>query len=156
MAPPRASFDPWPLLPRCPTAPGELGRATLAALAGLSLLFLLLRLVLPSLAEEFARLAALAGCLGGLGLSVVLMALVIGAAVAAPIMPAATPFKAAGLAIFDAVVHLAFVITLSGVLATLVLHHGRFPVVGIGFLGQALLLWGCHRTRLWLTGGSAA
>lgn len=153
---PRASFDPWPLLPRCPAAPGELGRATFAALAGLSLLFLLLRLTLPGLAEEFALLAALAGCLGGLALSLLLMALLMGAAVAAPTMPAGAPFKALALAIFDAIVHLAFVITLCGVLAMLVLHHGRLPMVGIGFLGQALLLWVCRRTRLWLAKRSAA
>jgi hypothetical protein len=162
MARPIATFDAWPLLPRPRDGAGERpadepAQAAFAAAAGLAALFLLLRWALPGsgLPHEVAKLVTLWGCLGGLGLVTVLMALLVGAAVVAPIMPLSGIVKDAALSVFDHAVHLALVLTAAGVLGMIVLH-GTIPGPATWFAGQALLLWGCHRTRLWLAGRSAA
>lgn len=162
MARPTARFDAWPLLPRPSAEPDgqpvdEPAQAAFAAMAGLSALFLLLRWALPGvpLAAEVAQLVALWGCLGGLALVMVLMALLVGVAVVMPMMPMSGMMKDVALAVFDHAVHLALVLTAAGVLGMIVLH-GSVPAPAAWFAGQALLLWGCHRTRVWLAGRSAA
>ncbi|MBW6397273.1 hypothetical protein KPL78_05395 [Roseomonas sp. HJA6] len=162
MADQRLPVDPWPLLPRrlgpgesrSTTEPAEAAFTAAAVLAGL---FLLLRWITPglALAPELARLVALLGCLGGMTLAAVLMALLVGAAFATPMMPMAGPLKTVGLAIFDHMVHLALVLTIAGLVGLLVLHGPGSNLAAL-FVGQALLLWLCHRTRLWLSGRSAA
>ena len=152
-----AAIDAWPLLPRpcdaTATRPvDEPAQAVFAATAGLAATFLLLRWVLPGgelVAPEFARLTAVSGCLGGLSLVLMLLALLVGAAVATPMMPVPEPVKVAALAAFDHAVHLALVLTAAGVLGMIVLH-GTIPGPAIWFAAQVLLLWGCHRTRVWL------
>lgn len=160
---PTATLDAWPLLPR-PCDPAqqrpadEPAQAVFAAAAGLAGVFLLLRWVLPGgaiMAPELARLVTLWGCLGGLALVMVLMALLVGAAVAFPMMPVPGPMKDAALAAFDHAVHLALVLTAAGVLGMIILH-GSVPGPAAWFAAQALVLWGCHRTRLWLAGRPAA
>lgn len=157
-----ARFNAWPLLPRECSGGGdrpvdEPAQAAFTAVAGLAALFLLLRWTLPgsALPQEVARLVTLWGCLGGLALVMMLMALLVGVAVATPMMPISGIVKDAALSVFDHSVHLALVLTAAGVLGMIVLH-GTIPGPGIWFAGQALLLWGCHRTRLWLAGHSAA
>lgn len=155
-------FDAWPLLPRrrddaSERPADEPAQAAFAAAAGLAALFLLLRWALPGngMAHEVATLVTLGGCLGGLSLLMMLMALLVGMAVVTPMMPMSGVVKHVALGVFDHAVHFAFVLTASGVLGMIVLH-GNIPGPATWFAGQALLLWGCHRTRLWLTGHSAA
>ena len=155
-------IDAWPLLPRQSNGSGERpvdepAQAALTAVAGLAGLFLLLRWALPGsgLPDEVAKLVTLWGCLGGLALVMVLMALTVGAAVVAPMMPLSGIVKHVALLVFDHAVHLALVLTAAGVLGMIVLH-GAVPGAAIWFAGQTLLLLGCHRTRLWLAGRSAA
>lgn len=162
MARQTAHIDAWPLLPRQraatePRPADEPAQATFAAVAGLAALFLVLRWGLPgsAMAAEVAQLVTLAGCLGGLALVMVLMSLLVGAAVVAPMMPISGPAKEIALSVFDHTVHLALVLTAAGVLGMIVLH-GTIPGPAAWFAAQALLLWGCHRTRLWLAGRSAA
>ena len=160
MAHPPARFDAWPLLPRSRQdrrPADEPAHAALTAAVGLAALFLLLRWAPGggALAAEVAQLVAFWGCLGGLALLLVLMALLVGAAIATPMMPMPGGVKDAALAVFDHAVHLALVLTTTGVLALVVLH-GRIPGPAAWFAAQALLLWGCHRTRLWLAGQLAA
>ncbi len=160
MARPTAQFDAWPLLPRSTEGQrpaDEPAQAAIAAVAGLAALFLLLRWAPAggALAVEVAQLVALWGCLGGLALVLVLMALLVGAAVVMPMMPVSGGLKDAALSVFDHAVHLALVLTAAGVLGMVVLH-GTIPGPAAWFAAQALLLWGCHRTRLWLAGQSAA
>lgn len=158
-----ATLDAWPLLPRPRDAAGERpvdepAQAAFVAVAGLAAVFLLLRWVLPGgglIGPELARLVTLWGCLGGLALASVLVALLTGAAVAAPMLPIQGPMKHAALAIFDHGVHLALVLTTAGVLGMIVLH-GAVTGPATWFAAQALLLLGCHRARLWLAGRSAA
>jgi hypothetical protein len=154
------AFDPWPFLPRrfevgAERAADEPARAVGTAAAGLAGLLLLLRMTEPALAQEVARLVALGGCLGGLALVMMLMSLLVGVAVVTPFIPLTGPVKGLALAVLDHAVHLALVLTGAGVLAMIVLH-GKVPGPAGWFAGQALLLWGCHRTRLWLAGQSAA
>ena len=161
MARPRPPFDTWPLLPR--PAHGRLPpvdepvRAAVTACAGLLPLFLVLHLTLPGsgLGPEMAKLVALAGCCGAFGLSVMLMAMLVGAAAVTPMVATPSWVRDAALRTFDQVVHLAFVLSVAGVLGIIVLH-GRVPPVAIWFTAQAALLWACHRTRLWLAGPSRA
>lgn len=162
MARPPAAFDTWPLLPRPRAAADdrpadEPAEAAFAAVAGLAALFLILRWALPgsALSAEVAQLVTLGGCLGGMALVMVLMSLLVGAAIVTPMMPVSGVVKDVALAVFDHAVHLALVLTAAGVLGMIVLH-GAVPGPGAWFAGQALLLWGCHRTRLWLAGRSAA
>lgn len=160
MARPTARFDAWPLLPRSRQdrrPADEPAHAALTAAVGLAALFLLMRWAPGggALAAEVAQLVALWGCLGGLALVLVLTALLVGAAVAMPMMPMPGGVKDASLAVFDHAVHLALVLTTTGVLGIVVLH-GTVPGPAAWFAAQALLLWGCHRTRLWLAGHSAA
>ncbi len=157
MARPRAPFNPWPLLPsKTGRQSGGPAWAAFTATASLSALFLLLRLALPDLAQEVGRLVAVIGCLGGLSVALVLFVLLLGAAIATPMAPIAGPLKAIGLALIDQGLHLALVLTSSGVLGILVLHQGRLPALGFWFIALGALLWGCHRARLWLAGRSAA
>lgn len=162
MARPPATIDAWPLLPRPHDAAGERpadepAQAAFAAAAGLAALFLILRWSLPgsAFATEVAQLVAVWGCLAGLALVMVLMSLLVGVAVVTPMMPLHGLVKDVALAIFDHAVHLALVLTVAGVLGMIVLH-GRIPGPAAWFAGQVLLLWGCHRTRLWLAGRSTA
>jgi hypothetical protein len=162
MARPTARFDAWPLLPRrrdlLEQRPAdEPAQAAFVAAAGLAALFLALRWVTPgdAMTSEVARLVTLWGCLGGLSLVMMLMSLLVGAAVVAPMMPMSGMAKEVALWVFDHAVHLALVLTAAGVLGMIVLH-GMVPGPAAWFAGQALLLWGCHRTRLWLAGRSAA
>ncbi|MBR0651953.1 hypothetical protein GXW78_19970 [Roseomonas terrae] len=162
MAQPTARFDTWPLLPRRRNAAaerpaGEPLEAAAAALAGLAALFLVLRWAVPSsgMAVEVARQVALWGCLGGLALVVGLTALAFGVAIATPLIPTGGPFKMVALMVFDHIVHLAFVLTVAGLLGLIVLH-GELGPIAAWFAGQALVLWGCHRARLWLAGPSIA
>lgn len=158
-----ATLDAWPLLPRpfASTAErpaDEPAQAAFIAVAGLAAVFLLLRWALPGgdlIGPELARLVTLGGCLGGLALMTVLVALLSGVAVVAPMLPIPEPMKHVALAVFDHAVHLALVLTAAGVLGMIVLH-GSIPGPATWFAAQALLLWGCHRTRLWLTGRPAA
>ena len=160
MAHPPARFDAWPLLPRSTKGQrpaDEPAHAALTAAVGLAALFLLLRWVPGggALAAEVAQLVAFWGCLGGLALLLVLMALLVGAAIAMPMMPMPGGVKNAALAVFDHAVHLALVLSTTGVLAVVVLH-GSIPGLAIWFAAQALVLWGCHRMRLWLARPFAA
>lgn len=155
-------IDVWPLLPRqrddgAERPADEPAHAALTALAGVAGLFLLLRWALPgsALPQEVARLVTLGGCLGGLALVMVLMALLVGVAVVTPMMPLSGIVKDAALSVFDHAVHLALVLTAVGVLGMIVLH-GTVPGPASWFAGQALMLCGCHRARLWLAGHSAA
>ncbi|MEO3475247.1 hypothetical protein AAFN86_25525 [Roseomonas sp. CAU 1739] len=161
MARPPVMIDAWPLLPR-PRDAGERPvdepvQAAFVAAAGLAGLFLALRWALPgsAFAAEVAQLVALWGCLGGLALVIVLMSLLVGVAIVTPMMPVSGMVKDVGLAVFDHAVHLALVLTVAGVLGMIVLH-GTIPGPAVWFAGQVLLLWGCHRTRLWLVGRSTA
>lgn len=161
MARPRPPFDTWPLLPRpahgrTPPADEPL-RAAATACAGLLPLFLVLHLAVPDtgLGPEMARLVALTGSCGGFGLSITLLALLVGAAAVAPMVATPAWMRDAALGVFDHVVHLAFVLSVAGVLGIIVLH-GRVPPIAIWFIAQAALLWACHRTRLWLAGPSRA
>lgn len=161
MARPNPAFDPWPLLPRPaggqPRPEDDPARAAIAACAGLAALLLPLRVALPEsgLGPELARLVALVGCNGGFALTVALMAMLVGVAVAAPVLTLPEPLRQAALRAFDHLVHLAFVLSAAGVFGVVVLH-GKVPPVAVWFTGQAMLLWACHRTRLWLAGPSVA
>jgi hypothetical protein len=157
-SPPR--LEVWPLLPRPLGMAGrrpedEPVRAALVALVGLAALFLALRWVAPGLAREAAMLVALCGSLAGFALTLVMLALLVGAAVVTPMMSIPEHVARAGLAAFDHAVHLAFVLTASGLLGMIVLH-GAVPGAAMWVGAQAVMLWGFHRTRLWLTGTSAA
>ena len=161
MARKNASFDAWPLLPRGTQAgrsrpEDEPARAAATIAVMLAALFLPLR-NLPHtapLADEMALLIALIGCKASFAVTVVTLALVFGAAMAAPIgFPSS--LRTAALGLFDHLVHLALVLTVSGVLGVVVLH-GQVSEVALWFTFQALLLVACHRARLWLTDRSAA
>lgn len=162
MVTPRPRLEAWPLLPRPIADAGlrpedEPAEAVITALAGIAALLLLLRWGLPGsgLAREVTLLVALWGGLGSFLLTAVIMALLVGAAVATPLLPLHGPVRAAGLAAFDHAVHLAFVLTAAGLLGTIVLH-GRVPGIAVWFAAQAIALWGFHRTRLWLSRRSTA
>jgi hypothetical protein len=158
----RPPLDAWPLLPR-PAAAGitrpedEPAEAAISALGGLAALLLLLRWLLPGtgLAQEVAGLVALWASLAGFALTIAILALLVGTAVVTPILPLPEPIKEAGLAAFDHALHLALVLTAAGVLGIIVLN-GQVPPITIWFSLQAILLWACHRTRLWLAGRSPA
>ncbi len=159
---PTATLDAWPLLPRRLAAGGarpadEPLHAAFVATAGLAALFLILRWALPgsALPGQVAQFVALGGCLGGLALVILLLSLLVGAAIAAPMVPMWGAIKDAALVVFDHAVHLALVLTAAGVLGIIVLH-GTITGPGLWFAAQALMLWGCHRTRLWLTCRSTA
>ena len=161
MARKQIPLDAWPLLPLARPAgqsrpEDEPARAAILAAVALAALFLVLR-NLPSaapLAQELAFLVALIGCKASLAVTAVTLALVFGAAVAAPVgFP--SPVRRAALALYDHLVHLALVLTVAGVLGVIV-FHGRVSQVGLWFTFQALLLMACHRARLWLTDHSAA
>lgn len=159
---PRPPLEAWPLLPR-PAATGtvrpedEPAQAAVSALGWLAALFLLLRWLLPGtgLAHEVAGLVALWASLASFALTIAILALLVGTAVVTPVLPLPEPIKEAGLAAFDHAVHLALVLTAAAVLGIIVLN-GRVPPITIWFSVQAILLWGCHRTRLWLAGRSPA
>ncbi|MBR0682324.1 hypothetical protein GXW74_17665 [Roseomonas eburnea] len=161
MARPTPAFDPWPLLPRPaggrPRPEDDPARAAVAACIGLAALLLPLRLALPGsgLGPELAKLVALVGCSGGFALLLALVAMLVGVAVVTPVLTLPAPMRQAALRAFDNAVHLAFVLSVTGVLGIIVLHE-RVPPVAIWFTGQAALLWACHRTRLWLAGPSIA
>ncbi|MBR0672046.1 hypothetical protein [Neoroseomonas soli] len=161
MASPKPAFETWPLLPRPvegrPRPADEPVRAAVTACIGLAALLLVLRLALPGsgLGPEFAKLVALGGCLLGFAITLALLALLAGVAVATPMVALPAWMRQVALGAFDRAIHLAFVLTVAGVLATVVLH-GRVPPAAIWFTGQAALLWACHRTRLWLAGPSTA
>jgi hypothetical protein len=151
----------WPLLPR-PVAAGadrpedEPARAAITAAVALAALFLVLRQALPGtgLAPEVAKLVALVGCTGSLTVMVGLFALLFGVALATPL---GIPRSLRGLALsaFDNLLHLALVLAVSGTLGLLVLQGG-VTRIGCLYALLALVLMGCHRTRLWLTRQSPA
>lgn len=161
MARKRVPFDAWPLLPRALPAgqsrpEDEPARAAATAALALAALFLVLRNLPPvaPLAQEVAFLVGLIGCKASFAIAVAIAALVFGVAVAAPAgLPSA--LCRAGLAVFDHLVHLALVLTVSGVLGVIV-FHGRVSGVALWFAFQALLLLACHRARLWLADRRAA
>ena len=161
MAPPRPRIEAWPLLPRAadgrPRRDDEPAEAVITTLGGVAALLLLLRWGLPGggFALEVTKLVALWGGLGSFALTTAIMALLVGAAAVAPVLAVPDAIKEAGLATFDHAVHLAFVLTAAGLFGTVVLH-GRVPGIAVWFAGQGLVLWGCHRMRLWLTRHSAA
>jgi hypothetical protein len=162
MARPRTPLDAWPLLPRrAPVAAerpeDEPVRAAFDAMVAIAAMLLALRWLLPDgrLAAEFAGQVAWWGGLGGLALTSAILALLAGAPLAMPLMDALGPLKATALRAFDHAVHLALVMSCSGMLAAIVLH-GEVRVPALWFMGQAALLWGCHRTRIWLAGRSVA
>ena len=78
------------------------------------------------------------------GLAVVTM---FAAALISP-LPMHPELRRMALAAFDHGIHLALVLTLCGVLALVVLSGG-VSRIAVMFLLQAMLLMGCHRTRLW-------
>lgn len=161
MASQKLRLDPWPLLPRPsggqPRPEDEPVRAAVGACIGLAALLLALRTTLPGsgLGAEFTKLVALLACNGGFALSATLIAILVGVAALAPAIHVPAPMRDAGLRILDNLVHLAFVLTVSGVFAVIVLHE-RVSPVALVFTGQAMLLWACHRARLWLAGPSMA
>lgn len=160
MARPRPLLDCWPLLPRPtngqPRAEDEPAQGASIACVGLAALFLVLRQA-PStgLGPEMARLVALVGGGGGFALTCIILALLVGVAVVAPVLRVPEWMRTAALSTFDHTLHLAFVLSVCGVFGALVLQ-GKVTPVTLWFTGQSAMLWGLHRTRLWLAGPSAA
>ena len=160
MARPTPLVDCWPLLPRPtdgkPRAEDEPVQGAFTACVGLAALFLVLRQV-PStgLGPEMARLVALVGGGGGFALTSVIVALLLGVAVVAPVLRVPEWMRTAALSTFDHALHLAYVLSVCGVFGALMLQ-GKVTPVTMWFTGQAAMLWGLHRTRLWLAGPSAA
>jgi hypothetical protein len=157
-----ARIDAWPLLPRPAATTADRpeddpARAALTTMVGLAALFLVLRNALPEsgLAAEMAMLVALAGCKVSFALTIAIMALLVGAAIATPMMRLPSVIREYALNALDHAVHLALVLSVAGVLGIIVLHEG-VTRPAVWFTGQAMLLWGCHRTRLWLCAGRTA
>lgn len=151
-----ARIDAWPLLPRPAASTADRpeddpARAALATLVGLAAVFLVLRIALPGsgLAAEMAMLVALLGCKASFALTIAIMALLVGAAIATPMMPLPSILREHALNALDHAVHLALVLSVAGVLGVIVLHE-RVTPPAIWFTAQAMLLLGGHRTRLWL------
>jgi hypothetical protein len=158
-----ARLETWPLLPRGAAGWGhrrpvdEPARAAFDAMAGVAAALLLLRWLWPdhALAAAFAAQVALWGGMGGMALTATLLALLAAMPLIMPLMRAMGPLREVALGAFDNAVHLALVLSCVGMLGALVLF-GHVSVPVLWFTGQAALLLGCHRTRIWLAGERTA
>ncbi len=155
MAQPRPTFDAWPLLPRPPADGAERTgneplRAAGTAVAVLAGVLLLLRNALPdgTLALEFTAVLALAACKGSFAIASSLVIMMFAAALLGP-LPLHQDLRRTAMLAFDHGVHLAFVLTVCGILALVVLSGG-VSRLALMFAAQAIMLLGCRATRLWL------
>ncbi len=153
MADKRPTIDTWPLLPRrlaegATRAPDEPARAAVTAAVALAAVLLVLRaLPDPALAREFATLVANIGFKGSFAVTVALMVMLFSGALISP-MPLHPELRRTALAAFDHGVHLGLVLTVTGLLAVIVLHGG-VSRLAVGFTFQAVMLMGCYRARGW-------
>lgn len=159
MARPRPPFDAWPLLPPRAGPAGarpadEPARAAVTAAVGVAALLLVLRRLHDPLAAEMALLVAHLGLKGSLAVIAALLALMLGAALVSP-LPLPAPLRAAGLLAFDHGLHLALVLTATGMVGVVVLHGG-VTRIAVAYSVVALGLMAGHRARLHLAGGSPA
>jgi len=157
------SINAWPLLPRSAASWGgsrptdEPARAAIDAMAGVAAALLALRWLAPhsGLANEFAALVALWGGLGGMALTAAIVILLAAMPLVMPLMGAFGALRDIALWAFDHAVHLALVMSCTGMLGAIALA-GKVSEPALWFAGHAAFLLICHRARLWLAGGRMA